>query len=669
MITLVYTLMQVMAYFRDNLILGLSGTTGLLSSVARFMGFNVIPLVLVFSLLIYLMALPIQKVQARLEAGEKVDPETVEKTRRRILRFSGFVLTINLIGFAVGFMIMLAVDGRLAEIVLPRRLIVLLSNLAGAYCYAAAQSALDDAAFAGVRDLLGIRARGERRAEASSTRQQILLTVALLLYGITVTQLNVSDLQMARSLGDAVEAKVLRGELDGAAAAAEFRSRVSKEASGFSSRVGLDPAALPLPWERETDLPTAEMLIFLMFALFVLPICAGIQVSVSENVRRRLAGLGKRIKDVVSGGGDLRLRLTMEKFDDIGDLAELVNGLLDLVQSMVGRIGSAADQTAKGAVSIQRVISEAESVAKRTGEAVQTLKADLESQATESRSLSEVLKAFRTAASGVGAATESQRSFVEDTSSAMEEMAANIDSVEKMTERAGVLSGELEKDGENGGRAVQETSVAIAGIEEASGKVLEVLGSLGKIAASTNLLAMNAAIEAAHAGDSGAGFAVVADEVRKLATDAATQTKSIREMIGVMNARVAQGVERSRTSGVALAALVKGIRDVAAITKEISFAMKEQAAGTRSVAGSLDQVVDSTLSIRERVGEQDRQADRMAESLDSALARLEGLAEASRRQADGVRTLEAAFDSVRGEVGRNAEAAKALEAEIARYKA
>jgi methyl-accepting chemotaxis protein len=237
-----------------------------------------------------------------------------------------------------------------------------------------------------------------------------------------------------------------------------------------------------------------------------------------------------------------------------------------------------------------------------------------------------------------------------------------------MTKRSGEISASLAGQGAAGGDAARATSAIIREIDEASRLILEVTGALGKISSSTNLLAMNAAIEAAHAGDRGAGFAVVADEVRNLATNASQQTKAIKGHISSMTEKVGRGVRQAEAGGALLSDLGRGLEEAAAIAREIAAAMQEQSAGTSSVAGSLVQVVDSSRAIRERMAEQGSKTESMAGALEQALGRLEELAQSSRLQAESLRELDSAFASVRQEVERNLEASRGLEAEIGRFR-
>ena len=250
----------------------------------------------------------------------------------------------------------------------------------------------------------------------------------------------------------------------------------------------------------------------------------------------------------------------------------------------------------------------------------------------------------------------------------MAEMAASIESVEGMTGTAGRLTAELSDRGDAGGASVEETSRAIDEIRAASEGVLGVVGALNKISASTNLLAMNASIEAAHAGDLGRGFAVVADEVRALAADAAAQNRRIRELIAEMRDRVSKGVDAAGASGGVMKELVGGLKNAAAVSTEVAAAMREQAAGTRSAADSLEKIVSAAADIRTRTEEQEERSRAMDAALRKTVERIAALVSESRRQAASVAALRESFGAVRQQVDRNTAAARDLSEEISRFK-
>jgi methyl-accepting chemotaxis protein len=669
MIFFVYLAMQSFVYFRDAFIFSTADVSDYLIVVGGFIAFRVIPPLAVFGFILWLLALRIQRVQERLEKGETLSPAETEKVRGRILQFKGIVLAINLIGFTVGFFLDLMLSGKFEELKLLHRDIILVSNLAGAFIFAAAQTALNNVAFAPLRDKLGITAIGNRKRETSSMVRQIRLSFGLILYASLVIQYNIWDVVSFQSWGAEVQNQVRTGALVQDQALATYRKLVADRMYLITDRTPKLADTIPEPWDPTVTRPQdQQQAVFLVMLLYGVLVVLLVQGSVSREQKDWLKSLQDRIQDVVAGGGDLRRRLSLRTMDDLGELAEMINRLLDQFQSIVGRIGAAAGQTREGARALETVLGRAEAVSAEVGVAVTSLRTELESQSRDAARLREALGAFREAAAAVDAEAANQGRFVSETSAAMEEMAVSIEGVRVQSREAGELTTGLSKQGEGGGQAVRETSQAIADIHRASQEVLQVLGSIRKIAADTNLLAMNAAIEAAHAGEKGAGFAVVADEVRKLATTASNQTNTIKDLIQAMARQVDSGVERARVSGTVLSDLVKGLEDSAQVSRRVADAMEEQAGRTRSVTESLTQVVGTSEAIREKMTKQGQTTDQMAGSLTEALDRLAVLVETSKRQAEAVAGLEASFAEVRREVDRNAAAAETLQAEVGRFQ-
>ena len=450
MILVVYIVMQVVSFFRDNLILGLSGASGLTTTVFAFIGVNVLPPLLVLSVLIYLLALPIQKAQARLEAGEELGPEELEATRRRILRFSNFVLAVNLVGFAAGYVILEVLTAGPAALLRPDKLVILLSNLAGAGAFSTAQSALDNMAFAPLRERLGIYAIGGRKREARSTRRQMLLSLLLVVYALTFLQFNERDVAAFEEVGAGILARVRSGELPAVDAEEAYRSSLAAALPTFSSRGMANVLAVKAPWDRKESLSSLQFGVFLLYFAFLALVAAGIQLAVSRERRGEIDALQRRLREVVAGGGDLGARVSLRSMDDFGELAELINRLLDEFGRVVSGIGAQAARTKEGADAIARVLSAAEGAADRSVQAFLALESGLEAEAAESVRLRGALGTFRGAAAKVEEAAESHDRFVADTSAAMEEMASSIESVEGMTRRSGELAASLAGRGKEG---------------------------------------------------------------------------------------------------------------------------------------------------------------------------------------------------------------------------
>ena len=227
-----------------------------------------------------------------------------------------------------------------------------------------------------------------------------------------------------------------------------------------------------------------------------------------------------------------------------------------------------------------------------------------------------------------------QSSMVEQASAAIEEMVANINSLKKLLESNAARFRELDERSRQGSTTAEEVVSIVREIAEDSVALNEANGIISGLAAQTNLLAMNAAIEAAHAGDYGRGFAVVASEIRKLAENSTIQSKAISGRLGSVEKKIRQCVETSETSRETIKQLDQIIREVSDREREISEAMQEQAGGSEEVTTALHRMVTITNEVSGSSTEMNQGRSRMVDAIQgidttnrSLRERAEGIAE------------------------------------------
>ncbi|ANA35467.1 Methyl-accepting chemotaxis protein II [Ralstonia mannitolilytica] len=190
--------------------------------------------------------------------------------------------------------------------------------------------------------------------------------------------------------------------------------------------------------------------------------------------------------------------------------------------------------------------------------------------------------------------TEQQASALEETASSMEELTSIVKQNADNARQASALAGNASDIAVKGGEVVGRVVDTMAGINESSKKIADIIGVIEGIAFQTNILALNAAVEAARAGEQGRGFAVVAGEVRSLAQRSATAAKEIKELISDSVGRVENGSTLVAEAGSVIDEVVVAVKRVTDIMGEISSASDEQSTGIEQVNQAVTQMDETT---------------------------------------------------------------------------
>jgi methyl-accepting chemotaxis protein len=195
-----------------------------------------------------------------------------------------------------------------------------------------------------------------------------------------------------------------------------------------------------------------------------------------------------------------------------------------------------------------------------------------------------------TASQSLAEGASEQASSLEETSSALEQMAAMTRTNAENSKQANGLAEQARNAAQNGDQTMHQLNEAMTGINESSEKISKIIKVIEEIAFQTNLLALNAAVEAARAGEHGKGFAVVADEVRNLAQRCAQAAKETTGLIEDAVTRSQQGTQVANEVGKALGAIVGDVSKVSDLINGISQASQEQAQGVDQVNTAVSQM-------------------------------------------------------------------------------
>ncbi|MCM1322084.1 MAG: methyl-accepting chemotaxis protein [Bacteroides sp.] len=343
---------------------------------------------------------------------------------------------------------------------------------------------------------------------------------------------------------------------------------------------------------------TATMLI-VPFALILAVILSFFGYVFVHWLMWRIKNVSDSLKDMATGEADLTKRCKLFIRDEIGFLVIHFDSFCDKLQEIVSEIkGTKGDLLTYGdrlgtmvqenATFVEQMIGNIKNVETEIENQNKTIGNTVESVGEISGSVNQLRKLLAT-----------QKQGVENASSAVTQMIGNIDSVSRSIEKMASEFDELQRDVGDGIARQREVSEQISKIEQQSKMLNDANAVISSIAGQTSLLAMNAAIEAAHAGDAGKGFAVVADEIRKLSEDSSAQSKNIGNQLKMILGSISNVVISSGISDKMFVSVSEKIQDTGDLVTQIKASMDEQSEGSKQISEALGYMNDATNQVRD----------------------------------------------------------------------
>ena len=320
---------------------------------------------------------------------------------------------------------------------------------------------------------------------------------------------------------------------------------------------------------------------------------------IARSITKLLIHVTGVLYNISQGDGDLTSRLPVLTKDELGKLCESFNVTMEKIANSIKHTLGQTTTMKEIGDSLSNEMSSSATAFEQIDQNITSIREQVENQSAGVEQASSTMAEIANTISELTENIGQQATSVKSSTASIEELVENINSVTEILDKNAVSVSELSDSAEKGRGLVIKAVDMTNKISDEAAALIETSSLIRNIANQTNLLSMNAAIEAAHAGEAGAGFAVVADEIRKLAEDSNKQGKKINDVMKHLREMITDMANAAHDMQTQFDVIFNNTQTVSKQEGIIKTAMDEQSEGSKQVIHAIRDINDVTTKVRE----------------------------------------------------------------------